>query len=76
MKKEEAKWYEKASGKKQHKAENSAKFAAKNELKKQRKEHAIFSKISASLHSMRSSRRQEKTIFLKIKVQKPFQCLN
>ena len=38
MKKEEAKWYEKASGKKQHKAENSAKFAAKNELKKQRKE--------------------------------------
>ena len=31
MKKEEAKWYEKATGKKQHKAENSAKFAAKKE---------------------------------------------
>lgn len=38
MEKQEAKWYEKASGKKQHKAENSAKLKAKNELKKQRKE--------------------------------------
>lgn len=38
MEKQEAKWYEKASGKKQHKAENSAKINAKNELKKQRKE--------------------------------------
>ena len=42
MKKEEAKWYEKASGKKQHKAENSAKFAAKNELKKQRKKEKFL----------------------------------
>ena len=31
MKKEEAKWYEKASGKKQHKAENTAKYDAKKE---------------------------------------------
>ncbi len=38
MEKQEAKWYEKASGKRQHKAENSAKLNAKNELKKQRKE--------------------------------------
>ena len=47
MEKQEAKWYEKASGKRQHKAENSAKLAAKGELKKQRREQKTEEKSKA-----------------------------
>lgn len=54
MEKQEAKWYEKASGKKQHKAENSAKLNAKNELKKQRRQEKSDSNTKQNKQSQKS----------------------
>ncbi len=53
MEKQEAKWYEKASGKKQHKAENSAKLNAKNELKKQRRQEKSDSNTKQNKQSQK-----------------------